>query len=619
LADGWESLKKQVKEANDIVDVVGTYVALSERGGRYKGLCPFHDDHTPSFDVDPRRQRYRCWACNKSGDVFSFIQEHERVDFREALELLARRAGISLEKNRALRPEPGRAVMLELAKRAAQWYHECLLDSPAAEAARRYLDGRGLRRDTIRDFHIGYAPSTGDWLARRSAGAGLSLAMLERIGLIGRRSEGDGYFDRFRDRVMFPIRDAASQVIGFGGRILPDSAAAAKAPKYYNSAESPLFKKSEVLYGIDRAREPANSSGYLAVVEGYTDVLMAHQAGVRAVVSTMGTALNAKHVRHLRRYLPKGRVILVFDADAGGDSGVDRALEIFISHEVDLAIATLPDGMDPCDLLVQRGPDTFRQILAGAMDALDFKLSRLLASPSSEGIEGRRRAVDAVLNVMALAPPMPAKDIALKQELVVNRIAQRLGMREETIWARLDELRKQRPQGPGLVKEMADADRKAPAAPGECQLIQILLAEPSLVGEAMMQVAVDEIDHPGIRQLLQGLYDLQAQGETPDLDALLPRIANLELAQEAREWQEIGRNMVDRAGWLHKLLVEFHQRRTQSQKQEIQNRLQSARDHTEAVDLLRRLQERTAGSDTAPASLQAYRGSSEEGFDGFET
>src|SRR5262249_22082311 len=195
-------------------------------------------------------------------------------------------------------------------------------------------------------------------------------------------------------------------IIGFGGRILPQSPQADRAPKYYNSPESDLFHKSEVLYGIDRAKS-ASRDGYLAVVEGYTDVLMAHQHGIAAVVSTMGTALNGKHVKQLRRYLPSGRGILVFDADEGGDSGGDRALEIFVSEEVDLAIATLPDGMDPCDLLVQRGPDAFRQALGTAVDALDFKLKRLLSPPASDGIEDRRRAADMVLGILALVPERP--------------------------------------------------------------------------------------------------------------------------------------------------------------------------------------------------------------------
>jgi DNA primase len=603
LAEGWDSLKKEVKEASDIVDVVGAYVALRQQGARYKGLCPFHQDHNPSFDVDPRRQSFRCWSCGKKGDVFDFIQEHERVDFREALELLARRANISLEKMSGRRPGPGRSVMLELVGQAAAWYHDSLLRSPAAEPARQYLGERGLIASTIDDFSIGYAPATGDWFARRAASAGFSSDLLLRVGLIGQRNEGNGFYDRFRDRIMFPIRNAAGQIIGFGGRILPQSPQAERAPKYYNSPESEIFHKSEVLYGIDRAKS-ATGEGYLAVVEGYTDVLMAHQHGIRTNVSTMGTALNSKHVKQLRRYLPNGRVILVFDADEGGDSGVDRALEIFVTEEVDLAIATLPDGMDPCDLLVQRGPDAFRQALDTAVDALDFKLNRLLSPGASEGIEERRRAADLVLGVLALVPQRPRQSIALKQELVVNRLAQRLRFREETVWARLKELRSQR-RPARASSEKSGASRTQPAPAHERQLLQALLAEPRLVAEAKREVSPDEIAHPGIRQLLQGLYDLDARGETPDLEGLRGLIANPALMQKARDWQEVGgRSTADRSLWFRQLLAEFGRRRARPESEELHTRLQSAHDHTEAVELLRRLQEQTVapGRSTSPRS-----------------
>ena len=602
MADGWESLKKQVKEASDIVDVVGTYVALRQQGARYKGLCPFHQDHNPSFDVDPRRQYFRCWSCGKKGDVYDFIQEHERVDFREALELLARRANISLEKMSGRRPGPGRSVMLEQVGQAAAWYHDCLLRSPAAEPARQYLGERGLVASTIHDFSIGYAPATGDWFARRAASAGFSTDLLLRVGLIGERNEGNGFYDRFRDRIMFPIRNPAGQIIGFGGRILPQSPQAERAPKYYNSPESELFHKSEVLYGIDRAKSATD--GYLAVVEGYTDVLMAHQHGITAIVSTMGTALNSKHVKQLRRYLPNGRVILVFDADEGGDSGVDRALEIFVTEEVDLAIATLPDGMDPCDLLVQRGPDAFRQALGAAVDALDFKLNRLLSPGASDGIEERRRAADLVLGVLALVPERPRQSIALKQELVVNRLAQRLRFREETVWARLKELRSQR-RPARASSEKSGASRTQRAGAHEQQLLQALLAEPRLVSEARREVSPEEIEHPGIRQLLQGLYDLEARGETPDLEGLRGLITNPALMQKARDWQEVGgRSTADRFEWFRQLLAEFGRKRARPQAEELQTRLQSAHDHTEAVELLRRLQEQTVapGRSTSPRS-----------------
>lgn len=600
MADDRGSLAKRVKEANDIVDVVGTYVALHPAGKKFKGLCPFHDDHRPSFDVDPQFQNYRCWSCGKNGDVFTFIMDHERVSFPEALELLARRAGITLEKTANSPQNRSRAVMLDLVKWAEGEYRVCLRESPQAETARKYLTERRLDGETVRRFGLGFAPDAWDWLTMRAAQSGHSAELLEKVGLLARRQEGNGYYDRFRDRVIFPIRDARGQTVGFGGRILPSSPLSAKWPKYINSSETPLFTKSEQLYGLDQARQAGMTAGYLVVVEGYTDVLMAHQMGVPQVVATLGTALNARHVQHLRRFVPK--VVLVFDADAGGSTGVDRALEIFVSQNVDLAIATLPEGKDPCDLLVEQGAEPFRQALTNAVDALDFKLNQLLTTDGSAGVEGRRKAVEAVLGVIALSPEMPGEGGELKKQLVVNRIAQRLGLQEKSVWARLQELKatRRRPEArPETIKTTTNGEetRQAPAPPLERQLLEVLLAQPRLVAAAAADVSPEEVTHPGLRQLLEGLYELEGSGEEPELDRLRARIENSRLGEKARELQEKGRLHANPDAWLRDLLSEFRRRRAEPAKQELHNQLHAANDHTEAVKLLRRLQEQTVNVD----------------------
>jgi DNA primase len=591
LAD--DALIRQVKEANDIVQVVGSYVALRQAGTTWKGLCPFHDDHRPSFDVDPRRQRYRCWSCNKYGDVISFVQEHERITFPEALELLARRAGIVLENSGASPQAQGRALMLETIRWAAEQFHRCLLDDPIAEPARSYLGERRLLGETVRRFGLGYAPLSGDWLVQRARADGVGAEVLEEVGLVARRMQGNGYYDRFRDRVMFPIRDALGRTVGFGGRILPTSASLPRAPKYYNSAETPLFSKSELLYGLDAAKAAAAKAGYLAVVEGYTDVLMAHQMGVPQVVAPMGTALTARHIHKLRMFAP--RVVLVFDADAGGSTGVDRALELFAGHEVDLAVATLPDGMDPCDLLVARGAEPFKQALEGAADALDFKLRQVAAGGAADSVEGRRRAADAVLAIIALAPELAGQSGAMKRELMVTRVAQRLGLRETIVRGRLNELR-QRRQWAEENRRQTESDgerRAARAAPHEKQLLEVLLADPGLVPAARDGVSLGEIGHLGLRQLLAGLYALHEEREPPTLDLLRARLDNPRLAEAALELQEVGRANPNRDATLKLLLAEFRRRQLQPKKQELQNQLQAVSDHAQAVELLRRLQAET--------------------------
>jgi DNA primase len=607
LAADDRALIEQIKEANDIVDVVGGYVALRPAGPTYKGLCPFHDDHRPSFDVDPRRQRYRCWSCGKYGDVFTFVQEQERVGFREALELLARRAGITLEKTADSPHQRSRALMLDVIKWAAEQYQHFLQEAPAGEPARRYLDERGLTEETIHRFGLGFAPLDGDWLLKQAGRSRIDLGTLEKVGLIAARDEGRGFYDRFRDRVMFPIRDPMGRTVAFGGRILPHSPYAARAPKYYNSADTPLFRKSEHLYGIDLAKQACAQAGCLAVVEGYTDVMMAHQMGVTNVVATMGTALNARHVHHLRRFVP--RVVLVFDADQGGTTGVDRALEIFAGENVDLAIATLPEGLDPCDLLVQHGPEPFRQALEGAMDALEFKLNQVLAAEESRGVEGRRRAVDAVLGVIARAPKMPGQAGAVKQELMVTRIAHRMALQEPTVWARLKELRalhQERASRQTRAAEAETAKRQAPAAAEERQLLELLLAGPELVPAARADITPDEIAHPGLRILLRELYALLDLGKSPTLDALRERVEDPRLAAHILRMQDVGRMIKDRAAALRQITDVFRRRRSRPVTEELKNQLHATPDHEAALELLRQLQAKkepgsgTQGSDKIP-------------------
>jgi DNA primase len=605
-------LTRQIKAACDIVSVVGSYLALTPAAGTFKALCPFHTDSRPSLDVDPRRQRFRCWACGKHGDVISFVQEMEKVGFKEARQILANRAGIKLDETVSPQDE-ARIRLLGVMRWAQECYQRCLMDHPVAEAARKYLGERRLSGKTVRDFGLGFAPIAGDWLVHLAAGDRVPTDLLVEVGLLGLRQENRGCYDRFRDRVMFPIKDVQGRPVGFGGRIMPESPYASRAPKYYNSSETPLFSKSELLYGLDLARHAGAAAGYLAVVEGYTDVMMAHQCGVPQVVATMGTALNARHVAQLRRYAPK--VVLVYDADAGGLTGVDRALEIFVSQDVELAVATLPEGLDPCDLLVRpEGVDTFKRVLTSAVDALDFKLNRLLEREPNPSVETTRRIIDEVLGVMTAAPPLPSKASQVKQELIVTRLAHRLGLRQETVWARFGELRierrrkdQQQVSKPAVVMPAAarvskpaggsPSSRSDPQFACEQQLIELLLAEPALVPRAAVAVNPADLTHTGVQRLLGELYAIQTAGGTPDLDALRERLRDRpDLFEAAQKRHFVGSSMQDRDQWFERVLRRLSELKIEAEKRAVAERLKTAEDDSEAVELLRKLQQkRTAG------------------------
>jgi len=586
-----------VKEANDIVEVIGEYLPLRRQGRTYKGLCPFHDDHRPSLDVDPARQRFRCWSCGKFGDVITFVQERERCDFREALELLARRANIKLPRSGFGKEEIGesRATLLDLMKWAEGQYATFLAESPAAAAARSYLDGRGLTPQTVETYGLGYAPNANDWLVQRALKTKWPAELLLRLGLAGQREGDSTLYDRFRDRVIFPIRDVRGRTVGFGGRILPSSPAADRVPKYYNSTDTPLFTKSEQLYGIDQARDAAVKAGYLAVVEGYTDVLMAHQCGVLPVVATLGTALNERHLALLKRFVP--RVVLVFDADAGGSRGVEQALELFLRHDVELAIAALPAGLDPCDLLVQQGKGPFLKALEQAKDALEFKLDEVKRSEDLGTVSGRQRAIDAVLGVLARIPEDVGRSQQLRRQVVVGRLATVMGVKEEVLWARLKELRSAQREPASLRRgEAAAASSRASAHPLERELIEVLLAEPSFVPRARQFVSPCQLHHAGLRRVLEEMYALEEQGEPVDLDLLRGRLADRpELAEHLLLLHASGQAYPDRRNWLEDVLNRLYRRGIEEEIEDLQGRLkrQGGNDPV-PVELLRQLQEKTS-------------------------
>jgi DNA primase len=603
VSDDRVALTRQVKEASDIVAVVGSYLSLAPAGGIYKAVCPFHNDTRPSLQIDPKWQNFRCWACGKKGDVFTFVSEFEKISFREARELLARRAGINLEG------APGenvrRGKLLDAMKWAEARYQECLLESELGERARLYIAGRKLAGPTVRQFGLGYAPAAGDWLVREANTARHEMDLLKEVGLVAERTERGGFYDRFRDRVMFPIRDARGQTVGFGGRILPDSPFADRGPKYYNSSETPLFLKKELLYGLDLARHAGATEGYLAVVEGYTDVMMAHQHGLTHVVATMGTALNEAHVRQLRRFVP--RVVLVFDADAGGVTGVDRAVELFVACDVDLAISTLPEGMDPCDLLAAQGPDAFRQVLQSQVSAVDFKVNQLLAA-SDGSIGATQRAVEDVLKILAGAPEMPGEAGQVKVQLVVTRLAHRFGLDELTLRKRLAELRKGRkkeatrtpPERPGS-QQAPEAPRAKPARAVEKELLQILLAEPGLVPQAYVEVRPEDVEHPGLQQLLAGLYRLHEEGQEAGIDGLRELIENPPLIDWAMDQQEKGLQNPDRATWLARVLKRFRDERLALRRKQLADELRKATTDQDRQRILRRIQDLDRDPGGAPA------------------
>jgi DNA primase len=392
--------KSQVLAATNIVDLIGRTVSLKKAGKNYVGLCPFHSEKTPSFNVMPDKQFYYCHGCKKTGDVIKFVMERDRVVFLDALHHLGDAAGIERPKfSPEAREKAGQRKQLQDANSAACMFFEKLLAEPViGKAARDYLLERGFSAESVKNFHIGFAADAWDGLLKSPSMKAFSPASLVEAGLVKARESGSGFFDFFRNRLMFPIRDESGRTIAFGGRVMPGTDA---KPKYLNSPDTALFSKSRNLFGLDLARQKIVETRTVAVVEGYTDVVMAHQYGASNVVSPLGTSLGAAHVQMLRRFAEK--IVLLFDADSAGDNATNRAVELFLTQPVEIAIASLPDGLDPDEFLLAQGLPAFESILKNATDALTHTWKQLIRRFNASGndLTGQQKAVQDYLELLA--------------------------------------------------------------------------------------------------------------------------------------------------------------------------------------------------------------------------
>ena len=427
--------KQRVLAAVDVVDLIGKTVPLKRRGRNYLGLCPFHSEKSPSFNVDPGKQFFHCFGCKASGNAIDFVMKRDRLEFLDAMRLLGDAAGVERPhvSDRSRQQAGQRQQLLDACSTAAGLFQR-YLQSPAGAAGRAYLAERGFTDDVAQRFQIGLAADGWDGLLRADAMRPFPPAVLAMAGLVKPRDNGGGYYDTFRNRLMFPIRDETGRVIAFGGRVMPGSTDKAK---YLNSPETPLFTKSRTVFGLDLGRQKIVETRTVAVVEGYADVVMAHQYGAGNVVSPLGTALTENHVTILRRFAD--RIVLLFDADAAGDTAVNRAVELFLTQPVEVAIATLPDGMDPDEYLLAHGVEAFNGVLKGAVDALSFKerqLSRRLAA-SGQTLTDRQRMAEEFVQVLAKAKGSENVNL-LRWQMGFQSVARQVGIKESELQAMLD-------------------------------------------------------------------------------------------------------------------------------------------------------------------------------------
>jgi DNA primase len=488
-----DAVLRAIRERVDLVEFVGAYVSLKRTGQNAVGLCPFHADKRPSFTVSASKQLYHCFGCGAGGDLFAFVMQRESLSFPEAVQWLARKANVPLPTRDATGTDRRRQTLYDIHAAAAEHFRR-RLGGREGDAARRYLQTRRLTSETIETFGLGYAVSSWDDLLAALTAKGWTAEQIQDAGLAVPRQQGGGRYDRFRHRVMCPIRDTHGQVVAFGGRVLDDA-----QPKYLNSPETPLFSKGRHLFALDVARQSVASNGTLVVVEGYFDVIAAHQAGFTNVVATLGTALTPAHLEAIRRLV--SRVCLVFDPDAAGVRAALRTVDLFAQIDLRVDVASLPGGKDPDRVIHEDGPDAFRSALDRAAPLTQFVLEHLAPAADYRDPGTKKAAVAQALPVIARLAN------AIDREHYLRWLSDQVGVAESSLREELHRGRSPaapanagrtaaRPDSGAPVRMWPHAEKIVAAAVVHGRLAPALLVDVS--GEAMthdtLRAVVDMVD-----------------------------------------------------------------------------------------------------------------------------
>jgi DNA primase len=525
----------RVKDAADIVEIVSAYADLRRVGERYVGLCPFHEERTPSFSVDPREKLYYCFGCEAGGDVFRFVQEKEGLGFPEAVEVLGERYGVQVEREsvdpRAEEARRRRGRLGELLERTATFYAHYLWESSEAGKARGYLASRGLGEEVLRAFGVGYAPSAWDQVLTRGQRAGFGVQELAAAGLVQKGRRG-GHYDRFRARLMFPVRDARGRVQGFGARALrPDT-----KPKYLNSPEGELYRKGRTLFGIDLARPAIVKAGRAVVVEGYTDALAVHQAGIEEAVAVMGTAITPEQLQQLSGYAEE--VVLALDADRAGRAAMIRAQRVGGGRQLRLRVAAMPAGEDPADMLAEGEGERLEELIEGAIDLPEFHVRVALEEADLSSPADRDRALDDVVPVLA------AMGESISRDELARVVADRLSADPGLVMRRVAAAGGLGRAGDGAA--VSDrGDGPAPAAPPsralsarerrERALLAMCIASPGEGREYLERLSPEHLSGPAVvrtRDWLAGHLEEPLRGLPRDDEELVSLVTQLVMSAE---------------------------------------------------------------------------------------
>lgn len=531
-----ETIIDQIQSRCDIVDVISGYIPLKRAGRSFRALCPFHHEKTPSFMVSPKKQIFHCFGCGAGGNAFNFLMKYEKIEFPEAVKILAGKAGVQLpQMEEQYKSSPQSKDILKINELAAFFYQQTLVNFEPAKTARQYLKSRDIKDDIISLFKLGYAPDAEDRFIKYAKKFGISESSLSRAGLILESDKRAGFYDRFRNRIIFPIFNNRGKVVGFGGRTLDES-----RTKYINSPETELFNKGSNLYGFNFAEPYIRQDRSSIIVEGYIDLLMPFQFGIRNIVASLGTALTRDQIRLLKRFAQKA--ILIYDSDMAGEIATLRSLDLLIEEGLDVRIVDLPSGFDPDSFIRKEGAEKFKDRIKNAKSLFDYKLKVLSSKFNKEDIEGKARIAAEMLPSIKRI-----KNAILKSEYV-KRLAEELHTSEESIIIELKKIKREKSETDFSSKYDTDSPMafRPVLRPAEKILVGLMLEDAQMANSIKEKLSVEDFSNPNTKKIVTAVFELIKNNEAISPNRLLGYLSDEVVSQIVSEACAICEDLTDK-------------------------------------------------------------------------
>lgn len=557
-----DNIIDQIQDKTDIVEVISRYIPLKKAGRSYKGLCPFHHEKTPSFIVSPDKQIYHCFGCGAGGNAFSFLMKHENIEFPEAVETLAQKAGVVIPRGAGQRQELSSlaAQLYKINEMAAQFFQTCLVNDASAK---EYLSSRGIGEEAIKSFRIGYAPDSWESLLNFFKKKGINESTLEKSGLVIPNDKGS-YYDRFRKRITFPIIDLKDRIMGFGGRILDTS-----LPKYINSPETCVYSKGKNLYGLNLSKEHIKKTGYVLIVEGYLDFIIPYQAGVKNLVATLGTALAIDQVKLLKRFTTTA--IMLYDPDEAGEMASMRNLDTFISEAVNVYIAELPKGYDPDSFIRKFGYEDFTKLIKSSKNLFDYKFGKLASTFDAKTAHGKARIASEML------PTISRIDNAVLKSNLIKKLAEKLSVDEESIRTELKKVKPDYSERKFFMGAVETAVHDSKLA--EKMILALLLEGGGYVDKLKERLSLDELKDSTIRDVVKIIFDLRKDNKEITAARLISHLENNnEGANMVSEAVGLSEMLIDKEKVLHDCIIRVKKNNMKDQLDRLQLAIKTAHD-----------------------------------------